>query len=871
MTTPPVGIHSLAAVDLLDDLNAPQRQAVGHAGGPLLVVAGAGSGKTRVLTRRIAYLVAERGVHPGAILAITFTNKAAAEMRGRVEELVGRRARLMWVSTFHSACVRLLRADIDQLGWAKSFVIYDETDSRRLMAQVLHDLNLDPKRFAPRAVRHWVSHHKNQLVDVDEARAEAGDHPLHAHYADAYADYQQRLRRANALDFDDLLMTTVRLLRACPTVRERYRRRFRHVLVDEYQDTNHAQYALIHELCSPQVPWPPGDAQQHIDPLELMVVGDSDQSIYGFRGANIRNILDFERDFPGAVTITLEQNYRSTQNVLAAANAVIAHNRGRPPKNLWSAAGPGEPLRGHLADSEHDEAKFIADEVARLVADHGVHHRDVAVFYRTNAQSRALEEVFVRAGLPYKIVGGVRFYERREIRDVLAYLRTLANPADDVSLRRIINVPKRGIGDTSVAALEQFAAHQGIPLADVLDRLDEVPGLTGRALKPLTAFAQVLADHRALVADGLPADQLLASILDATGYVRELEASQDTQDHSRLENVAELVAVASEFVLAAGAERDDDADEPVPEAGPSAGSALDAPRLAAGDPGLGAASPTAENPLLGAPEPDDSLAAFLERVALVADSDQLPDPDNPADHVTLMTLHTAKGLEFDTVFLTGFEDGVFPHQRALEDPDGLEEERRLAYVGITRARSRLYLTQASTRTLWGSPTYNPPSRFLDEIPDQLIEWDDEESTGRPGRPAGRPPAANGSWRPGLVDRDAPRPRDREWDDRRATGRGQRERGGGPGPGDRAERRPDGRSGAPLGMGTTSRLIERTKQRSGSRVADLAVGERVLHTKFGLGKVVEVTGEKDKTARIDFGSHGVKLLSLAHAPLERLDD
>ncbi|MDR1806749.1 MAG: UvrD-helicase domain-containing protein [Propionibacteriaceae bacterium] len=820
-------------VDLLAGLNPPQRDAVVHTGSPLLVVAGAGSGKTRVLTRRIAYLVTERGVHPGSILAITFTNKAAAEMRSRVEETVGRRARLMWVSTFHSACVRILRADIDKLGYSKNFSIYDDADSKRLMTQVLGALNLDLKRFPPKTVRAWVSNCKNELTDFETARAQAGDHPIRQHYADAYAEYQRRLQAAHALDFDDLLMTTVHLLQSFPALREQYRRRFRHVLVDEYQDTNHAQYVLISELCSPKVAHPVTPA---IDPPELMVVGDSDQSIYKFRGADISNILDFARDFPGARTITLDQNYRSTGNVLAAANAVIKNNPNRPEKLLWSEAGEGALITGYVADTEHDEAQFIAEEVTRLAADGVTRYRDTAVFYRTNAQSRALEEVFIRVGVPYKVVGGVRFYERREVRDVIAYLRAIANPADDVSVRRIINVPKRGIGDTTLALLDRFAADRGLTLSGALERLSEVPGLSPRAAKPLGEFAALLAEHRALAAAGAAADQITASLLDASGYVRALEQSEDLQDKSRLENVAELVAVATEFVATAhtvDVDVDDDVDVAV---------AVDGGGEAVPAAGRGPApSVTADATLLGAPEPDDSLPAFLERIALVADSDQLPDADGAPDQVTLMTLHTAKGLEFDTVFLTGFEDGVFPHERALADSGELEEERRLAYVGITRARQRLYLTRAFSRTLWGAPSFNPPSRFLDEIPAHLLDWRRLKPPGAwssrtsPSSPAGRSDGRDyGSYgsrgRPGAV---------------RTTK-------------------------VPVGMGRTSSLIKETKERSRARVTDLAVGDRVLHPKFGMGKVVSVAPSgNDTQATIDFGSNGTKKLSLAYAPLEKL--
>src|SRR4051794_15530526 len=634
--------------ELLEGLNDPQRQAVTHAGAPLLVVAGAGSGKTRVLTRRIAWQIAERGAHPGSILAITFTNKAAAEMRERVEDLVGRRARIMWVSTFHSACVRILRKEIDRFGYKSSFSIYDAADSKRLMTLVCRDLELDPKRYQPRAVLNWVSNQKNELVDHEDAAKNAKNH-LEETYAEAYALYQQRLRDANALDFDDLIMTTVHLFQAFPEVRETYRRRFRHVLVDEYQDTNHAQYVLIRELCGHGVGRPAAvggddpdlpDGDAGVEPAELMVVGDADQSIYAFRGASIRNILAFEEDFPDARTILLEQNYRSTQTILTAANAVISRNRGRKAKNLWSDAGDGEKIVGYVADDEHDEARFVADEIAALGRTlpraRRIRPGDVAVFYRTNAQSRVFEEVFIRAGLPYRVVGGVRFYERREIKDALAYLRILVNPDDEISLRRVLNVPKRGIGDRAEACVDALAGQRNVSFWEALRRAEDAPGIATRSLGAIRRFVDIVEELQSMVVAGERADVVLEQALAVTGYLEELESSEDPQDETRVENLAELVAVAREF-----------ADEPV--AGPSA------------DPA---------DPEPAAP----GLADFLERVALVADSDQIPDHDAAGSGVvTLMTLHTAKGLEFPVVFLTGLEDGVFPHQRSLGDQPQLEE------------------------------------------------------------------------------------------------------------------------------------------------------------------------------------------------------
>jgi len=804
--------------DILDGLNPPQLAAVEHAGSPVLVVAGAGSGKTRVLTRRIAYLVGRRGVHPGSILAITFTNKAAAEMRARVVDLVGNRAKIMWVSTFHSACVRILRSDIDRFGLSRSFSIYDDADSKRLMQLVMRDHDLDPKRYPVRAALNWMSARKNDLVDFEQAAADA-DSPNDQVFAEAYADYQRRLTAANALDFDDLIMTTVHLFQGFPDVREQYRRRFRHVLVDEYQDTNHAQYALIRELCAANVGGrkpagsggTPAPDSVLVEPPELMVVGDSDQSIYAFRGATIRNILDFEQDFPGARTIVLDQNYRSTQTILNAANAVISRNTGRPEKRLWSDAGDGEPVVGYVADTEHDEAQFVADEIDRLTDAHVSKPGDVAVFYRTNAQSRAFEDVFIRVGMPYRVVGGVRFYERKEVRDAIAYARAIANPADDVSVRRILNVPKRGIGDRAEAMVEAFAAANRIPFYEALLRVADVPGMATRSAKQVQTFTALIEAQRAAVADGVPADQILAGVLNDSGYTAELSASSDPQDQTRLENLVELVSVAAEFVAAAHVVDVTPGDEPAPDepegGGPSAADSPDdlAAQLSA-----------------GAPEPDDSLPAFLERIALVADSDRIPDRDDTGGVVTLMTLHTAKGLEFDTVFLTGFEDGVFPHMRALADRAELAEERRLAYVGITRARQRLYLTRAAVRTLWGAPQYNPPSRFTDEIPAELIDW---RRTG---------PAL------GWASTSSSRTQE-SW----------------------------GRTAPASSSYPHSTPIARAAA-SGPRVGSVHVGDRVLHTTFGMGTVVATSGAGDAAkADVDFGSSGLKRLSLAHAPMELL--
>jgi DNA helicase-2/ATP-dependent DNA helicase PcrA len=783
-----------SADDLLAGLNEPQRAAVVHEGAPLLVVAGAGSGKTRVLTRRIAWIVSQRKAHPGSILAITFTNKAAAEMKERVEALVGPRARLMWVSTFHSACVRILRKEIDKLGFKSSFTIYDAADSKRLMTMVINDLDLDPRRYQPGAVLHWVSSHKNELRGPEEVAADTRNKFEEA-YAAAYTRYQQRLREANALDIDDILTMTVDLLATYPEVRETYRRRFRHVLVDEYQDTNHAQYALIHQLCADSLEESVDEtATERVPPAELMVVGDADQSIYAFRGANIRNILDFEQDFPDAVSILLEQNYRSTQTILNAANSVIGHNRGRKPKNLWSDAGTGAKIVGYVADDERDEARFVSGEIDTLT-DGGSRPGDVAVFYRTNAQSRVFEEVFVRLGMPYRVVGGVRFYERREVRDALAYLRMLVNPDDEVSLRRIVNTPKRGIGDRALECVTSFAQRERITFWEALRRADEAPGLVNRSLVAIQGFVALVEELQSMVDAGERADVILESVLARSGYLDELEASDDPQDGTRLENLAELVAVAREF-----------ADDP--QAGPSADPA---------DVDAGAVTP--------------GLADFLERVALVADTDQIPDapdPDSPADGgmVTLMTLHTAKGLEFPTVFLTGLEDGVFPHSRSLDDGGELEEERRLAYVGVTRARERLYLSRALMRSAWGAPAHNPASRFLGEVPDDLVDWRRTE-------------ADQVHWqRPDLS---------------RTTGFGQ-----------------PTAAGRRNFSAAAARADVAAKSKPAREVPSLSPGDRVAHDTFGLGTVVTVEGVAEKAvASIDFGSEGVKRLLLRYAPVEKL--
>ena len=740
---------------LLEGLNPQQSEAVTHAGGPLLVVAGAGSGKTRVLTRRIAYLMSRRNVAPYQILAITFTNKAAGEMKERVADLVGPIAKSMWVSTFHSACVRILRQEATRLGYSNSFSIYDSADSQRLITIVAKELNLDPKKYPARQFQSMISNAKNELMGPQDY-VNAASNQFEQVVADVYAVYQQRLIRANAMDFDDLILKTVEVLQRYPEAKARFRSRFRHVLVDEYQDTNHAQYILVKELV--------GSELEGQSPAELCVVGDADQSIYGFRGATIRNILQFELDYPNARTVLLEQNYRSTQNILNAANAVITKNESRKEKNLWSDAGAGSPLTGYVAESEHDEADFIAGEIKSLQREGVSTPGDTAIFYRTNAQSRVFEEVFMRNALPYKVVGGLRFYERREVKDLLAYLRVLANLEDEISLRRIINVPKRGIGDTSLDYVDEFARINDISFWQGLLRVSENGSVPARAAQAINEFTSMVSALAVLVEAKTKPSVIVEAALEQSGLLKELADSTDPQDEVRVENLKELVAVSMEYE-----------ERPFDELGE---------------------------------DEEISLAGFLEKVSLVADADEIPEGEDHGGVVTMMTLHTAKGLEFPTVFLTGMEDGIFPHSRTLGEKDEIEEERRLAYVGLTRARQRLYISRAEYRSTWGAPNYNPPSRFLDEIPEDVIEW----------RNQGR-----SSLSPSLVTRS-----------RTAT------------------------TPPPRATGKKSVAME------------LAVGERVSHDTFGLGTVVAVAGAGDKAeATINFGQYGEKRLLLRYAPVEKL--
>jgi|CXWL01.1.fsa_nt_gi DNA helicase-2/ATP-dependent DNA helicase PcrA len=755
----------------LEGLNPDQLDAVVHRGSPLLVVAGAGSGKTRVLTHRIAHLIDE-GVHPMQILAITFTNKAAGEMRERVAVLVGPVARKMWVSTFHAACVRILRANADRLGYPRTFSIYDQADAQRLTGYVIRDLGLDAKRFAPRAVHATISLWKNELIGPDQATAKASN-IFERKHADVYREYQARLLRAGAMDFDDLLTQTVELFRKHPDVLQSYRERFKHILIDEYQDTNLAQNELAVLLAA--------------DSGEITAVGDENQSIYGFRGADVRNINQLEDSFENLTTIVLDQNYRSTQVILDAANAVISHNAARRPKELWSELGQGDRIVRYHADDEHDEASWVVRTLHSLHETDAQQWREIAIFYRTNAQARVVEESLIRLGVPYKVVGGTRFYDRREIKDAMAYLRAAVNPADEVSVKRVLNVPKRGVGDTSVGKLDAFAAAETISFTDAMRRANEA-ALTGPAARGVESFVRLLDDLTAMIDHpdhpAGPAD-VLQTALEMSGYLGELEAEASVESNGRVENLGELIGAAREYTRV---------DE------------------------------------------------FLEQVSLVADTDDLDD-DN---HVVLMTLHSAKGLEFPNVFLLGMEEGVFPHTRALTEPAELEEERRLAYVGITRAQRRLHLSHAWSRTLFGSTQYNPPSRFLDEIPVELIE--------AKGSGGGR----------GAYGRQSYRDRD----DRR--------RYGDPAPSKRSpvsSYDPDDDAAEAHRERVVEAALRAGRSQptpSGAEAIGLRMGDDVSHPTFGEGVIVEVRGDGDRAeATIRFREVGTKHLSLAWAPLTRL--
>lgn len=842
-----------AAEQLLQGLNPAQYEAVIYQGGPLLIVAGAGSGKTRVLTHRIAYLLATGRARGSEILAITFTNKAAAEMRERLETLVGGAGKYMWVLTFHSACVRILRREHEAAGLRSSFSIYDATDSQRLITLIVRELGIDPKRFTPKAFANRISDLKNELITpLQFAETANTSNPFERHLAEVYRAYNQRLKAANALDFDDIIMRTVQLLRAKPAIAQLYRRRFRHVLVDEYQDTNHAQYVLVRELVGVGGQGPSG---------ELTVVGDSDQSIYAFRGATIRNIEEFEKDFPNSHTILLEQNYRSTQNILSAANAVISQNDGRRAKNLWTALGDGEKIVGYVADSEYDEARWVSQEIERLGEENGVRPGQVAVFYRTNAQSRALEEAFMRAGVPYKVVGGTRFYERKEIKDALAYLRAVDNPDDTVSLRRIFNVPKRGLGQKAEATLaahaEQYGISFGQAISDAAGRArpqtpdgqitlaPPVAGLATRTRTQVRRFDDILEGLRTQLREGAGVAELLDSALDTSGYLAELRASDDPQDASRVENLAELHAVAEDFQQ--------------------------------------------ENPT-------GTLAEFLERVSLVADSDQIPDDDGGQGQVTLMTVHTAKGLEFPVVFVTGFEDGTFPHSRSLADESELAEERRLAYVALTRARERLYLTRAAVRSAWGASNVMVASRFLDDIPPELMRWEREASSmdslraGYGGFSAGygggyqggsgSSYGGGGGYQRGRGDGGG-----YQGGTGSSYGGGY---GGGSGYGGGRRVDEDDDFSAPIGTGRRSSgklgRVESAKDRAKARHSQklgvkaepeaeesgIKLGDKVRHDAYGVGTVIALEGSgKSTVAKVEFSDGVVKRLMLRYAPVVKL--
>jgi len=747
---------------LLGGLNPSQADAVTHGDGPLLVIAGAGSGKTRVLTHRIAHLIG-RGVSPFEILAITFTNKAADEMKSRVAALVGPVAEKMWVSTFHSACVRILRREATVLGYPSSFSIYDQSDAVRLVSYVVRDLDLDPKKLPPRSVHAAISAAKNRGQSVEEF-TDAAEVILERKVAEVYREYQRRLLIAGAMDFDDLLANVVQLFRRYPDVLARYQQRFAHILVDEYQDTNVVQNEMIVQL-----------AGAH---RNICVVGDGDQSIYKFRGADLANILEFERAFPDATVVLLEQNYRSTQTILDAANAVISQNQSRKPKDLWTDAGAGTLIKRYAAEDESDESSWVTREAFRL-HEEGYRWGDVAVFYRTNAQSRVIEEQFIRSGIPYKVIGGTRFYDRREIKDAMAYLKAVMNPADEVSVKRVLNTPKRGVGDSTVARLDLFAMSQGISFTAALGRQDEA-GVRGPAVRGIERFCELIDQLTPLVPDG-PAP-LLEEILERSGYVAELEAERSIESEGRIENLAELVGVARDF---------------------------------------------------------DTVEDFLERVGLVADTDQIESEDDSM--AVLMTLHAAKGLEFPVVFVIGMEEGVFPHSRSVGDPEEMEEERRLAYVGITRAREHLFVSSAWTRTLHGSTQYNPPSRFLDEIPPALVEAVGGTKRRR-GSMGDGATWGSGSGRGGGSS----------WND---GGDEERRFQASLGSGPPSQRRPQ--DPAPAGRG------------SGAAELGLRIGDDVRHAKWGDGVILNLVGSGDTTeATVRFVEVGEKVLLLAWAPLER---
>lgn len=869
---------------LIEGLNPQQEEAVKYYGQALLIGAGAGSGKTRVLTRRIAWLLAH-GFWASSILAITFTNKAAAEMRERLVTLVGPEAEHMWISTFHSACVRILRRDGKEICLKSGFSIYDTADSERLVKLIAADLNIDTKRYTPRMLLGKISDCKNALVSWKDQlkkancdyipgqrgyQVSAGD--VDELVAVVYAEYQHRLALANAVDFDDLIMRTVELLQTCPQVSEYYRHRFRYIFVDEYQDTNHAQYVLVRELSgidSDEQPDPQARGAGRVGPSWITVVGDSDQSIYAFRGADIRNIQDFEQDFPNAKTIMLEQNYRSTQTILDAANAVIAKNENRKPKKLWTALGQGDKIVGYAADNAQQEAGWIANEIARIHTEEDVAYRDIAIMYRANAQSRSLEEAMINANLPYQLVGGTKFYERREVKDAIAYLQAIVNPADNVNVRRILNVPKRGLGARAEGLVAGYADAHGLTFFESIEHMDQIEGMTGRTTKPLGAFRDLmheLADF-AKEHDSKPSE-VVAEVLDKSGLLEELQRSEDPQDASRVDNLSQLQSVAAEFE---------------------------------------------QN------TPDATLAGFLETTALVADSDQLPGEGEDSGKVTMMTLHTAKGLEYPYVFLTGMEQGTFPHQRAMEDTSELSEERRLAYVGITRAKRRLYVTRAAVRAQWGQANDMMPSQFLDEIPDELIDWkrreagvermraswgdddefggwDDDDDFGSTSfgesmygsSTYGSSSYGSGSRGSHSTYGSSHGSHSSYGSGRSSYGSGSRRFSGGLHSGSSSygsygssrssygSGKPSGKSGKVTTRRAKTKDLTKSAPASsldgnnGLSISDFQIGDRITHDHYGLGKVIET---QDKGANsvitVDFGTDGVKRLLLRVAPIEKL--
>ncbi|WP_445343168.1 UvrD-helicase domain-containing protein [Bifidobacterium sp. ESL0819] len=841
-----------SAKELLKGLNDRQAEAVQYQGPALLIGAGAGSGKTRVLTRRIAWILSQFGAWPSQILAITFTNKAASEMRERLRRLIGPVADRMWVSTFHSACVRILRRDGKEIGLGSGFTIYDTADSERLIKLIGKDLDIDLKRYTPRNILSHISDYKNNLQDwrtqlqeyAPDYRPGQRGQQITARfgneeelYSVVYAEYEHRLAQANAVDFDDLIVRTVQLLQQSPTVAQYYHHRFRYLLVDEYQDTNHAQYVLMRELAG-------ADADKQ-DQAWITVVGDSDQSIYAFRGADISNIRDFEKDFPGARTILLEQNYRSTQTILDAANAIIVKNEGRKPKKLWTALGKGEPIVGYAADNAQQEAAWIATEIARLRSEEGIPYSDMAIMYRANAQSRALEEGLINAGLPYQLVGGTRFYERKEIKDALAYLHAIANPQDDVNMRRILNVPKRGLAARAEAAATSYADLHHVSFWEGVQHIEEVPGASTLMVKRMKAFRDLITSLTDFAAEhGTKPSQIVEKVLEESGMLDELRKSVDPQDASRLENLGQLQSVAAEFEQKT---------------------------------------------------PDATLAGFLETTALVADSDQLPGLGDDSGKVTLMTLHTAKGLEYPVVFLTGMEQGTFPHSRCLEDADEMQEERRLAYVGVTRAKRRLYLTRAAVRSQWGQVNDMLPSQFLDDIPDELIDWkrrqagsermragwdlgDDEDEFGGfedvsdglafghqtfGGSGSGFSSGRNGYGRSRTSAR-------RSFG---SSGYSSRRGGGSWSSGSFSSRNgrvTTRRSTAGSSSSAHAGKASAQPKSNGLSIEDFSLGDRVAHDQYGLGKVVDIQDKgHNSVLTVDFGSEGTKRLMLRLAPIEKL--